>query len=128
MLRPTLPYSRWHYKMSEPCYPKVSILMSHLLRTWWFSFTPNCKLLWRIAYMSRSLLPFGYHMSTFLFMCGSTGRHLVISSSYHTNILFIIDPLSHSIMYLFWLATSYSVHLSRCECGHTIDDLSTHLL
>jgi hypothetical protein len=30
-------------------------------------------------------------------------------------------------MYLFWLPTSYSAHLSWCECGHTIDDLGTHL-
>ncbi len=43
-----------------------------------------------------------------LFMCGSKGRRLVISSSYHTNISYILNPLSYNIMYPSWLATSYS--------------------
>jgi hypothetical protein len=41
-------------------------------------------------------------------MCGSRGKCLVISSSYHTNISFIINPLSYNTTYLSWLATSYS--------------------
>jgi hypothetical protein len=51
---------------------------------------------------------FGYCASTFAFMCGSKGGHLVISSSYHTNISFIMNSLSYNTMYLSWLATSYS--------------------
>ncbi len=43
-----------------------------------------------------------------LIMCGSKGRHLVISLSYHTNISFIVSPHFYSIMHLSWLATSYS--------------------
>ncbi len=45
MLRLAFPRFRWHYKMSEPCYPKVSIFMSLLLRAWWFSLTPNYSFL-----------------------------------------------------------------------------------
>jgi hypothetical protein len=41
-------------------------------------------------------------------MCGSKGRRLVISSSYHTYISFILDPFSHNTTYLYWLATSYN--------------------
>jgi hypothetical protein len=51
---------------------------------------------------------FGYYANMFLFMCGSKGRHLVISSSYHTYILFIFRPFFYSITYLPWLITSYS--------------------
>jgi hypothetical protein len=51
---------------------------------------------------------FRYHASTSLLMCESKGRHLVISSSYHTNISFIISPLSYNTTYLSRLATSYS--------------------
>jgi hypothetical protein len=42
------------------------------------------------------------------FMCGSRGRCLVINSSYHASILFIINPLSYNTTYSSWLATSYS--------------------
>jgi hypothetical protein len=41
-------------------------------------------------------------------MCMSKGRHLVISSSYHTNISFIISPFSYNTMHSSWLVTSYS--------------------
>ncbi len=51
---------------------------------------------------------FKYHTSTSLLMCGSRGRCLVISSSHHTNISFIISSFSYNITYPFWLATSYS--------------------
>ncbi len=49
-----------------------------------------------------------YHTSTPLLLCGSKGRHLVINSSHHTNILFIINSFSYSITYLFWLAIFYN--------------------
>jgi hypothetical protein len=39
--------------------------------------------------------------------CRCMGRCLVISSPHHTNISFILNPLSYNITYLFWLATSY---------------------
>jgi hypothetical protein len=51
---------------------------------------------------------FEYRMNMFLLMCGSKGRRLIISSSYHTIILFIISPFSYNIMHPSWLATSYS--------------------
>jgi hypothetical protein len=69
---------------------------------------------------------FKYRVNTFLFMCGSRDRRLVISSSYHTYILFIFNPFFYNIMYLFWLATSYNCPSSWFKCGHTIDDLGTH--
>jgi len=68
-----------------------------------------------------------YCASTSLFMHKSRGRHLGISSSYHTSIsssaqfcttLWTCLGLSHLIV----------AHLSWCQCGHTIDDLCTHLL
>jgi len=51
---------------------------------------------------------FRYCASTFPFICGSRGKHLVISSSYHTNISFIMNSFSYNTMYLSWLATFYS--------------------
>jgi len=50
----------------------------------------------------------GYCASMSLFMCGSKGMRLVISSSYHTNISYILNPLSYNIMYPSWFATTYS--------------------
>lgn len=44
----------------------------------------------------------------FLLMCESKGKRLVINSSYHTNILFIISLFFFSIMYSSWFVTSYS--------------------
>jgi len=38
----------------------------------------------------------------------SRGKRLVISLSYHTNISFIVNPLSYNTIYLSWLSTSYS--------------------
>ncbi len=54
---------------------------------------------------------FKYCANTFSFMCGFKGKCLVISSSYHTNISFVIGPLSYNITYLSWLATSYNCAL-----------------
>jgi hypothetical protein len=51
---------------------------------------------------------FKYRANMFSFMCGSRGTHLVISSSYHTCILFIFDPFSYNTTYLSWFATSYN--------------------
>jgi hypothetical protein len=41
-------------------------------------------------------------------MCGSKGRRMVINSSYHTFILFILSPFFYKIAYLSRFATSYS--------------------
>ncbi len=57
---------------------------------------------------ASSKLSLKYRVSTSLLMCGSRGRHLVISSSYHTCILFIFNPFFYNITYLSWLATSYN--------------------
>ncbi len=51
---------------------------------------------------------FGYCVNMSLLMCGSKGRHLVISSSYHTIFLSIIGSCFYITTYLSWLATSYS--------------------
>jgi hypothetical protein len=133
MLRPTLPHSRWHYNMSKP----FTLRCPFSCPTFWERGGLVLPLI--VGLFGGSLTRVGvcfcsnrhsfeYHANTSPFMCGFKGRRLVINSCYHISILFIIDPLFHSIMYLFWLATSYNVHLSRCQCGHTIDDLGTHLL
>jgi hypothetical protein len=48
---------------------------------------------------------FRYHVNTFPFMFESKGRHLVISSSYHTCISFIL--LTHCIQYSPWCISRY---------------------
>ncbi len=63
---------------------------------------------------------FRYHMNMSSFMCKSRGRRLVISSSYHTYFSSIPNPFRYRTMYPSWLVASYY--------GHTIDNLSTHLL
>jgi hypothetical protein len=68
-------------------------------------------------------------VSTSLFMCKSKGRRLVINSSYHISILFIIGPLFFTTLHIhLGLPHPIIAHLSRCQCGHTIDDLGTHLI
>jgi hypothetical protein len=106
-------FSKWPYEMPKPCYPKVCVLMSHPLRTKWFSFTPSCRFLWWMFTRAKVCFPFnrrsfGDCASMTLFMCRSKGKHLVISLSYYTNILFIIGPLSYNITCLSWLAKSYN--------------------
>jgi hypothetical protein len=51
---------------------------------------------------------FKYRVSMFPLMCRSKGRCLVISSFYHTNILFIINSLFYNTMYPSWIVTSYN--------------------
>jgi hypothetical protein len=51
---------------------------------------------------------FEYCANTSSIRCESKGRHLVISSSYDTYILFILNLFSYNITYLYWLATSYN--------------------
>jgi hypothetical protein len=50
---------------------------------------------------------FKYHANMSLFICRSRGKHLVISSSYHTCISSIFNPLPYNTMYPSCLATSY---------------------
>jgi len=51
---------------------------------------------------------FEHHAITSPLMCGCKGKRLVINSSYHTYISFILNPLSYNITYSFWLVTFYS--------------------
>ncbi len=51
---------------------------------------------------------FEYCARTSMFMCESKGRHLVINSSYHTYILFILSPLSYNTTYSSWSVTFYN--------------------
>jgi hypothetical protein len=64
-------------------------------------------LTWIGVCFAFSIHSFRYHVSTFPFMCRSRGMHLFISSSYHTCISFVMNPLLYNTMYLFWLATSF---------------------
>jgi hypothetical protein len=57
--------------------------------------------------ITSSRRSFKYHANMSLFMCKSRGKHLVISSSYHTCISSIFNPLPYNTMYLSCLATSY---------------------
>jgi hypothetical protein len=113
MLRSALPHSRWHYEMSKPCYPKLFALRSHLLKpsglvlslvVGFFSESPT----WARVCFTSNRHSFGYCVSISSLICRSRGKCLVISSFYHTNILFTVSPLSYIIMYMFWLSTSYS--------------------
>jgi len=99
--------------MSKPCYPRLFIFRLYPLM-------PNGLVLSLVvSFFSESLTwievcfvfnrhSFEYHASTSPFMCGSRGRCLVINSSYHTYISFIISPLFYNITYSSWLATSYN--------------------
>jgi hypothetical protein len=57
--------------------------------------------------LAFNICSFKYYASTFSFICRSKVRCLVISSSYHTCISFILSPLSYNITYLFGFVTSY---------------------
>ncbi len=91
--------------------------------------TPNCSLscptlwkpsgnygyefLWWLFTWTRVCLDyrkcfFTYYVNTYLFMCRSKRKRLVISSSYHTCISFILNPVFYSITYPSWFATSYN--------------------
>jgi hypothetical protein len=99
--------------MSKPCYPKVFTFMSHLLN-------PNGLILSQVVgFFGGSFTEVGVcfpsnrrsfrdYANMFSFMCGSRGKCLVISLSYHTNISFIISSLFYNTMYPSWLATFYS--------------------
>jgi hypothetical protein len=65
-------------------------------------------LTWAQVCFLFSRCSFKYCISTSLFMCRSRGKRLVINSSYHTNISFIIGPFSYNITYWSWFATSFS--------------------
>jgi hypothetical protein len=78
-------------------------------------------------YLACSKKKFIYHANIFLFMYGSKGKCLVINSSYHTYISFIINPFPSNTAYPSWLATSYNCP-SFTMCDHTIDNLSSPLL
>jgi len=84
--------------------------------------------IWTRVYFAFSRHSFKYYAITFPLMCGFNNKHLIISSSYHTYISFILSPLPYNIMYMSWFSTSYSCpSFLQCQCGHTIDDLCTHL-
>jgi hypothetical protein len=112
MLKLALSHSRWHCKIHKPCYPRLSIFRSHLLRACWFNLILvtgffGKSLTWTKVCFISSRHSFKYHGNTFMLTCRSRGKRLVISSSYHTCILSILNPLSYSITYPSWLATSY---------------------
>jgi len=58
-------------------------------------------------YLTSSKHSFKYHVNTFLVMCESKGKCLVINSSYHICISFILNPLPYNIMHSSWFTTSY---------------------
>ncbi len=61
-------------------------------------------------------------------MCGFGGKCLVISSSYHIYILFIPNHFFITLCTHLGLPHPIVAYLSWCQCGHTIDDLGTHML
>jgi hypothetical protein len=71
---------------------------------------------------------FTYHANMFPFMCGSKGRHLVTSSSYTPAFCSFSTHFLTTLHTCFSLPHPMVAHLSQCKCGHTIDDLRTHLL
>ncbi len=59
------------------------------------------------VYFASNRCSFKYHVNMYLLIYGSKGKHLVISSSYHTCILFIFNSFPYNITYMSRLATSY---------------------
>jgi hypothetical protein len=79
------------------------------------------------VFLIFSRCSFEYRVNTFSFMCGSRGKRLVISSSYHAIIPllsthFLTTPHTH-----FGLPHPIISHLSWCHYDITIDNLGTHL-
>ncbi len=74
-----------------------------------------------------SRLSFEYHMSMFLLMCGSRGRYFVLVCP--TTLAFCLSSTHFYTTLRTCLGLSHLIvgHLSWCQCGHTIDDLGTHL-
>jgi len=60
----------------------------------------------RVCFASNRC-PFRYHVSMFPFMCGSRGRHLVISLFYRIRISSILSPFPFNTTYSLWFVTSY---------------------
>jgi hypothetical protein len=60
-------------------------------------------------------------------MCGSKGRHLVISSFYTPAFRSFLAHFLTTLHTCLNLPHHVVAHLSQCKCGHTIDDLCTHL-
>jgi len=74
------------------------------------------------VYFVSSKCSFKYHLNTFLFMCGSKGKCLVT-----TTFAFRLFS-SHFLTTLHSILRPMIAHLSCYQCGHTIDNLGTHLL
>jgi hypothetical protein len=51
---------------------------------------------------------FEHRKNNFMILCKSSHGCLVINPSYHTYILFTFNSFLYNVMYLFWLARSYS--------------------
>jgi hypothetical protein len=71
---------------------------------------------------------FRYHASTFSFMCRfGVGVWLLF---HPTTLAFHLSPTHFLTTLHTHLGLQHPMvpHLSRCQCGHTIDDLNTHLL
>ncbi len=60
-----------------------------------------------VAHIEIGIFPFKYHANTFLLMCKSKDKLLVISLSHHTCISSIFNPLLYNITYPSLLVTSY---------------------
>jgi hypothetical protein len=100
MLSLAFPRSKW--SMKYPCFNTLGFPFSS--PTFW---KLNGSALSLVAsFFGKSLTQAGiclasnwwsfrYHGNTSLFMCGSRGRCLVINSSYHTCISFILSPLPY---------------------------------
>jgi len=110
----------WHFPILDGimrCPSNVTLSCSLLGPTFW---KPSGSILSWVAHLfgrlpTRAWVCFisikhyvKYCASMSSFMCRSKGMRLVISSSYHTNILYIFNPLSYNITYPSWFATSYN--------------------
>jgi hypothetical protein len=60
-------------------------------------------------------------------MCGSKGKRLVINSSYTPTFCLFSANFLITLHTCLSLPHSMVTHFSQCTCGHTIDDLGTHL-
>jgi hypothetical protein len=109
----------WHFfipdgtmRHSSPAIPSLSLLGPTLWKPNGLILSPVIvffdRSLTRVRlYLTSNKCSFIYHANTFLFMCGSRGKCLVVNLSYHIDLLSIPNPFLYNITYLFWITTSY---------------------
>jgi hypothetical protein len=80
------------------------------------------------VYHNFNKCSFKCHTNTFLILCKYSCMRLLINSSYHACILFVLISLLHIITSPLWIVTSYNYTSLVLLMWTSIDDLGIHLL